>query len=621
MIDHTDRGDPWWELEGQEAADLCADTAHEVDHRTRARQDAIAENERMYEANSAAANAIARHVGLLAANMIAGCVDTILSEVTQLEALPMVLVDDASWEEGRCAEAMTSYLAHTFKHRGVQACIRHGGGDAVVAGLGAVRPLIRGSQVQYERLRPTDILMDDAECTNGPPNEIYLRFSIPKRTLKILYPKQENAIDSARSPSRHEGQDAAHARDDADRAEVIEAWHLPTTPESGDGRHIICAHGCPPFVLESYTRDRYPIAWIRVLPPRRGFWGYDLVARAVPMQLELDKLLGRVQDTIHFASIKETWVQKGSFVIATYGNDCGSIYEYTGPQPPITSTPPLLGPDTMQLIGWTVDTIRQLMMVSEMSITSEKPPGIESGTALRNLHDFQARRFVHFERSLQRAICDVAEDAIALERQLGAGHKVRFASGGKAVSKTWSDIDVPAERTLIDVAPISALSKDPAQRLQQIQEMVEKGAAPVTSIARMANHPDIEAIYRDQTAPEDLVRKQIGQILEGGDYIAPEPYQDLALARRIGAIEVQRATIDGCPPKYLAEARRWLLDVDSLVKRIAAGQLDVAAGAQAQEAAAVPPPMPPGEGAPPMPMGPGAMGPMGPPPQPPIGEA
>lgn len=608
----------WWDgdsYKGVELSDCVVAAAHEVDDATTDRQQAILEAFALYgSAYNGGVESVVPVSRRLGINIIAGAVDTLVAEVSQTETAPMFATVGGTWGDRQRARKLTEYCDAKFEEHDVQRLGRQAVKDAIIAGLGCVRPYIEGEEVLYERVHPLNLLVDDRACIDVPPRELYIRRAIDRRHLMALYPEQRTALETAPAPD-----DAYWYPLDstADVVEVIEAWHLATKRGAEDGRHVIAVRGCKPLCDEPFDSTHYPLAFVRASDPLSGFWGPSLVQRAAPVQLELNKLLQRIQEAQHLVSVPRVFVERGSGVPKSHLNtDFGAVVEYSG-QPPVFLTPAAMPPEVYKHVERLKDWAFELMGISQMSAQSVKPAGLNSGVAIRAYRDFQSRRFINLERSSEAMFCRLAFLTVGLERQLAdevEGYEVPYKHDGSLQLAKWRDLNLDDERMRVQVLPTSALPKSAAGRLQGLQELLQGGVIDQSMFWQLADLPDFEAARNEAVAPDELIRKQLDGILDSGTYSPPEPYLDFARATQLCSRALQRAEVEGAPEARLELLRTWLVDVHDLQQRgIQQAQKEQAAQ-QAEvmaEQAGMPGPAPMG---PPMP-GPG--GPMPPGPMPP----
>lgn len=529
--------------------------------------------------------------GRISHNVIANAVDTLTSEVTASQPRPMFVTIGGDWTAQSRARKMTQFVDAKVYETGARELCRNAVRDSILSGLGCVRPYIESGRVKIERIHPVNILIDDRSCVDVMPRDMYLRRVVDRYQLKKLFPEQAAWIDVAPAPTSRQWYAADIYRD---AVEVIEAWHLPSTyaedGERSDGRHAIAVDGAV-LLDEEYTRDKFPLCFIRGVPPQRGFWGEFLVRRAAPAQLELNKLLLRVAESMHLISVPRIFVSRQSGITKGHMiNDVGTIVEYDG-QPPLFLAPQAMNAEVYNHIDRLTGWIFEELGVSQLSATSTKPAGLSSGVALRIYSDVQSRRFVNLGRAYEQLYVDLAREIVALEHQLSEddpSHEVLFEQGGVVERIPWREINLEDDTYRLQVFPTSALPQSPAGKLQVLEEMLSRGTIDNATFLRLLDVPDFESVRDNLVGPEELLMKVFERILDGDDYIPPEPSMDLIRGIELASRTIQSSQLKGAPDDRIALLRQWVGDAASLLER-------AEAQAAQDQAEAMPPqaPMPP----------------------------
>lgn len=128
----------------------------------------------------------------------------------------------------------------------------------------------------------------------------------------------------------------------------------------------------------------------------------------------------------------------------------------------------------------------------------------------------------------------------------------------------------------------------------------------------MSEDPDLKAIKEEQTADLERMHDLFEAMLEGGEYVPPDPFQPLDLGRKICLSLHSLGVLQGAEEDDLAKLRRWFEHSTSPNLGIK-GEPEPAAAPPGGPP--LPPEMMPPGAEPPMPGGP-PPGPMMPPPGP-----
>ncbi len=570
-------GKPWADptLAGLELTTAVIEACDAADMATTLRQQQILDGLALYGTTAdPGISGIARVLGLDeqgGVNVIASAVDTLVSEVTQNDTQPMVCTAGANPDEQARAKRLDKHIELLFDEHDVQSLMHSAARDAALAGLGCSRAYREGNAVAFERIHPLSIICDDRTCVDVLPRELFLRRAVSRRHMMALWPKYEDAIEHAPPPREHYWYSLD---DDADVVRVIEAWRLPSSRDAEDGRHVVCIPDVPPLVAHEYTRHRFPLPFVRAIDPLRGIWGEAPVQRAAPAQEELTELLVRLSEGLDLMAVPRVFLAAGSTCTAHLTNQVGTIVRYQG-APPIFLSPPVFPAELYAQIDRLKQWIYELMGVSQLSATSQKPVGLDSEPAQRTYHEFQTRRFVNFERSLERAACLLAEDAIEIEREIAEDigeYRVYWKGEDEISAADWRELDIDRDKLRVRVMPASALPRSPAGRMKALQDLAADGLVDRTTFYRHAPIAELQTVRDELCAPEDLIRKCLDRILETGDYKknAPDLTMDLARAVRLCQLRIQKAELQELPQERVDLLRRWLDDCQQMQEEIAA---------------------------------------------------
>jgi len=502
-------------------------------------------------------------------NVIATATDALVAEVTQTKPRPMAITIGGDYTDHVRARKLTEYWDAKFQETNVYEIGRQAVRDAIISGLGILRayrarPGSEHDKVLVERIWPGSFVIDDRGAVDVIPRSCYIRRQIDRSYLENLYPDKVEDIQRARHPEEKYWFTST-LRDDL--VEVIEGWHLPSGPDGKDGRHTIAVSTTVLFD-EDYDDDEFPLAFVRPVPPQRGFWGESIVKRAATAQFELNKLLRRVQESMHLHAVPRVFVNRGAGIVKPhYTNDIGILIEYDG-QPPVYMTPNSMSADVYAHIDRLENWIYKEMGISQLSASSLKPAGLNSGRALRVYNDTQSRRFINLERSYEQMNCSIAMPITALERDISIEnpkHEVVYESRGQKMVIPFREIDLKKGIMRTQVMPTSALPTSPAAKLQDLQEMVAAGTIDQETFLTLADVPDFESIRDTVVAPLELLEKRFDEMLETGKYTVPEPYMDLVRGMKLCALYIQKAEVKGASDDRLDLLRQWLGDAKGLI--------------------------------------------------------
>jgi hypothetical protein len=435
---------------------------------------------------------------------------------------------------------------------------------------------------------------------------------IDRKVLAEAFPKFASFIETAQAAKTED----TSRGNIADVLLVRESWHLPSGPGADDGKHCISIDGHLLTEMEEWKHDFFPFARMQWTPRLYGFWGQGLAEQLMNIQLEINKLLWVIQRSFHLAGSFKVFVENGSKIVKEHiNNDIGSIINYTG-APPQYVVPPTVSPEIFSHLNTLVNKAYEQAGVSQLSASSVKPIGLDSGKALREMNDIESDRFITVGRAYERLFIDIAKISIATIKEIAeeGEYNVVVPDKTKIAEIQWSDVNLSEDKYVMQCFPVSSLPNDPAGRLQTVQEYAQAGFLTPRQARRLLDFPDLEQVENLANASEEYLIAILDKIIDDRvpvdqAYTAPDGLDDLELAAELSLEYYMRSKSQNVDPERVQMLRDFYGEVLSLQQ-----------AAQAPEPMAAGPEMP--QGLPPELMAaagmPGAVGAGGPPVAPPM---
>ena len=565
----------WWQSDKKQVSDFVFDAISYVDENQAYRGSSDLRHLRLYSnapilglGNSTYARAPSSGVGStnrLALNIVHSMISTIVSKIMKNRPRPMFLTSGGDYTMKRRAKLLNKFVQGLFYGTdmyevGTAACL-----DSCIFGTGFIKILEEDGEVRAERVFPYEILVDDAEAIYGKPRQIFQRKVVNREVLISHFPEFEKEIRNAQEVDNMTGYQGVPV---FDQVTVIEAWHLPSSRDSKDGRHVMCvSNAC--LVDEAYTRQYFPFVSLRWSERALGFWGQGIAEQLTGLQIEINKLLKTIQVAMNLISVPKIFIERGSKVSKSHlNNEIGGIIEYAG-TPPIYKTAQAINPEMFNHLERLYTKAYEIIGVSQLSAASRKPTGLDSGRALREFSDIESERFLSFARSYEKMYLDAAKIMVNMARDLHEeGHKdFSVTSFTKSTMQeiAWSDINLKENQYIMQVFPTSLLPVTPAARLQTVEEMMRTGLLSREDGLALLDFPDLEGVQSLETAAIDEIERVIENIIENGEYTTPEPFTNLGLAMKKMNQAYIRAKLDNVPEEKLELMRRYVADAQGLI--------------------------------------------------------
>ena len=525
-------------------------------------------------------------------NVTGNITDTLVSRIGKAKPKPMYLTRRGDYRLRQNAKRLSDVMEGIFYQTGIYDVLPRVFQDSCIFDISVMKIGREGSELFVERVFPNELLWDlkAALYTETPPSLHQVK-QIPLETLIMQFPEREEELRY--SASQVDGDYLGEQGQEAEMVDVVESWHLPSMNGADDGRHVIHMEQ---IILadEQYTYTSYPFVFMKWGDACVGFAGISLAEQLKSIQMEINKLALRIQQSMHLLSVPWLFVQHGSRVVESrLRNVPGTIVNYVG-KPPVSYTPTAMHPEVYQHMERLYQKAYEIAGVSELSATGKKPAGLESGAALRTYHDIETERFISVGQRYEKAYMDAAVWFFDLAQEIveeSGSFPVRGIKGHALEEVDFKDVKMAQNDYILQAYPVSLLPSTPAGRLQAVTELIQNGVINQREhIVRLLDFPDLESVTSLYDVLERDIEWRISRIIDDGEYRGPEPVMDLAFAKERMTVAYLEAQQDDLDLDKIALMVQFIEECDALTTP--------ADGAPAAEAA-TPPGMPPGM--PPMP--------------------
>lgn len=491
-------------------------------------------------------------------NVTKSCIDTVVSKIAKSKPRPMFLTEGGDFKVQNKAKQLTKYLDGAFQAMGLYEEKQLSFLDACTFGTGAVKFYkdTAKKQVSCERTIIEELLTDDTDSIYGRPKVLFQRRLVSKDVLKGMFPKFKSEIDHATNGLTS----AQSTQMTKDLVKVIEAWHLPSQKDAGDGVHTMCIDTAT-LLVEDYDKEWFPFVFDKWNPRLTGFWGMGLAEELVGIQIEINKILRNIQLAMHLVAVPRVFVENNSQVnTSALNNDIAAIIKYSGATPPTFHSPQAMSADVYSHLWNLVNKAYEITGISQLSASSQKPAGLNSGVALREYQDIESDRFQMTAQRFEKSFLDAAKIVIEFTKDMAKTEKlsIKVADSGSMKTIKWNEIDLDEDKYLMRVFPTSLLPTTPAGKLQTVSELVQAGFLDQASAFDLLDFPDLQAVTGRILAPKKVVFKLLDEMVETGEYQPPEPYMDLQAAQNFSQQYYMDAKIKGVPEDRLELLRTFI---------------------------------------------------------------
>jgi len=497
-------------------------------------------------------------------NVIASMSDTVGSKISKMKPRVTFLTSGGDYFLGEEAKKLSKFIDGVFYANKTHALHQVGFRDCTVFDIGAIKHYIKDNKIVSERTMANELFSDDLDSLYGDPQNLYQVKVVHKDILIAAYPKKKASILLSTSSFKS----ASYSSEDMrDYVLVVEAWHLPSGKDVGDGRHVITIEK-DTLSDEEYTREYFPFTFFRWSKRLTGFWGQSLTERLIGIQLEINKLLRLIQKAFHLGSAFKVFLEYGSKVAKEHlNNELGSIVYYTGQKPEFYA-PKVVNEEVFRHLQFLIQSAYEESGVSQLSATSKKPSGLDSGKALREYNDIETERFAITSQEYEASFLETARQYIDLVKELyDEGHDYEAVAESKRMIEKikWSEIDIEDNEFILKMFPTSSLPTTPAGKMQYVQELINNGFIPKEYALSLLDFPDLDEYTSLANAGLDNLKKTLYNILNKGLYEAPEPYQDLVGGITMFQNAYLRGKNEDVPESRLELIRKWISNAEAIM--------------------------------------------------------
>lgn len=512
-------------------------------------------------------------------NIARTCVNTICAKIGKGRPRPQFLTSKGDYSQQKRAKKLTQFIDGVFYDTKVHNKGQQAFRDACIFGTGAVKVVIQNDKVTYEKAFINEITVDDLDGRDMSPRSLHQSKILHREVVLSAFGSNKDARRAIEMAEEVPHQKITKV---SDLIEVHESWHLPSAPDATDGRRIIYT-SAGTLLDEPYVHDFFPFAFLRWSPPVLGFFGEGLVSELVPIQISMIKALQTIEESQELMSVPRILVEENSNVSsAKITDEIGGIIRYRNTKPEFF----VPTAQNREMYDWVEYLYRkgfETTGVSQLSASSKKPSGLDSGVALREYQDIETDRFSLIASAYQEFYMDLARLTIEAQRELSqTKKKLSVNVKGRKFMETikWSEVDLEDDKFIMQAFPSNMLPKTPEGRLQFTQELIQSGFISQEEGLSLLDFPDLEQFFNLRTSSIDDIKDIIEGIVERGDYSPPEEFMNLNLAIQMTQSAYLRAKTDNVDAEKLELLRRFISDCMALTKQQAMLQEAVAKAQQ-----------------------------------------
>ena len=421
-------------------------------------------------------------------NIIASCIETLCSKIASQKVRPFFNTVNGTFKEMQIAKQAQVFFDMLYEENNVNKIITDAFRNACVFDKG----IVKISDDGITNRLPWNVFFDPREVTY---NQItYVAEKLPKTPGRILELKYGIKADRNLDYTVYEYYDVI---------EHIKAVYVQELNK-------VVAHEYKPNII--------PYLEIHYTNPIKGDTSQSVVDQLYGIQTQIDELLAVMKDSIAVNPGMTLLVPRSSNIKTNMlSNRTGQIIQYD-PIPGQTTSPvtyatnDIISPQFVQLLDKLKNDAYEIVGISQLSATSQKPAGLNSGIALNTMEDIESSRFETQLNSVVRLYVDVAKACLDI---FPPDIDILPDDLNRANIK-WKDIVEARNNMKIQFSAAESLSKDPSEKLKQLVALSQAGVIPQSHIATLMELPDLQSGYNLANNAFNSVYTFIDNVLVSG---------------------------------------------------------------------------------------------------------
>lgn len=429
-------------------------------------------------------------------NIVKSCIDTLTSKIASTKVRPFFNTVSGSFKEVRVVRQAQQYFDQSFEYKNinkeVSECFRY----AAIFDTGAI--YVDPYHKTIRNVLPWQVYFRPAEKTYGKLTRIYYERKDYPTVLLDDYDGKEEYISYG---EYYDIVNKVHAR-------------LYSTGK---------------VTIEKYDREVLPFLFLNYCNPITGATSNSIVDMLLSIQIEINCLANTVKDASQLSPANTIFVPTGGNIsVRKLNNGVGNVIGYEMPtnastSPVTVATPSFINEQYMKTINELKETAYEMVGISQLSATSQKPQGLNSGIALQTMENIESDRFETQLNSVIRLYTDIAKTCMKVydpDEDILPNDQFRS-------SIQWKDIVETEKKMKVQFASADALSKDPSTKLQILQSLAQSGIIPASTIGKYLEIPDLEKGYSVINNTWESVQTVIERCIDYGIFEVPSfvPYE------------------------------------------------------------------------------------------------
>lgn len=400
-------------------------------------------------------------------NIIKSAIDAVRSKMLNSKVRPLINAIKGSFKTIQVCKQLQLFYDYCFEEEDVANKIGTAVMDACIYDTGFI--YFNETNGQVEQLPPWKVYTRPAEITN----------------LNSVYIEHQNYSTDLLSDEVYE------LLNKEEKNSLYCNWSIYY-----NGKHKTKAY----FInrqlkkVEETKFDCCPVLPIYYSTPETGNTSLSITDLIKGMQDEIDQLMVRIAEASQLTPANTVLIDSGTNLkVGSLKNGVGNVLQYdsASQNPPQIMTPQFISEQYNALIDDQIEKAYNFIGISQLSAQGKKTPGVNSGVGMATLEDIESDRF---QTLVDQYIGSYTRLAKLMMRMINKDKSIIEPSRYN-LSLKWEDVEKEYKKMRIQFSAADSLSKDPSEKLKQLQALAQAGIIPPSHIASLLELPDINRGY------------------------------------------------------------------------------------------------------------------------------
>lgn len=467
---------------------------------------------------------------LLNRNCSGAIVDTLTSKICKNIPTVQYLTRSGDWLMQKTAKDLSMYIQGRFQHEQLDQLTNKVFAEGCKQGTSGVICRFEDGCVKYELVRVQQVRASIDTAVLDKLEDIHIIFFRNRYSLAKKYPEKSEEILKASSNYDFFTWERM-CKIDLDLIPVIESY------STFANKRTLCIDNAILLEEDWELSDEcgntiLPIAWFNYKPTSKNLFGKGLIEEIRTLQWEMDKVLRKIAKTSHLVLSPKILTHVSSNIKQSELNNDIARLNWSGSVPPQAMQLGYVPKDCYEQVNMYCQMMLQISGLSELTVQSQKPAGLNSGKALETMYNIESDRFQMTGQAYETLYLNINDVTLRLLNLYSDKVTQKSLYTGKRMKRFLNFKDINIDRDQIHMQPfvINSAINTPAAQLQYAQELINIGAIDKVTALKLLDLPDMSEYADIETSEYDFVMQQMHMLAEGQD-VYPEIQQNLEFAK------------------------------------------------------------------------------------------